>query len=106
MGKMYGTLSNATSALKDIQKDMDVEKLEKMREDMEDIKDTQNEMKEFFNEYANEDMEGIEDDLAELEDQMNKDDAVELPDANKNKIQQPQVAEKNDDEKELEGFLD
>jgi hypothetical protein len=106
MGKMYGTLSNATSALKDIQKDMDVEKLEKMREDMEDIKDTQNEMKEFFAEYANEDMEGIEDDLKELEDEIDQDDKVELPDANKNKIHQPSVEVKNDDEKELEGFLD
>ena len=106
MGKMYGVLSNATDTLKEIQKDMNVEKLEQMREDMDEIKDTQNEMNDFFKEYADADMEGIDDDLAELENELDKDDAVDLPDANKNQIEQPKVDVKNDDEKELEGFLE
>ena len=105
MGKMYNVLSGATDALKEVQKDMNVEKLEQMREDMDEIKDTQNEMNDFFKEYADADMEGIDDDLAELEDEMEKEDAVDLPDANKNKIEQPKVDVKNDEEKELEGFL-
>ena len=104
MGKMYNVLSNATNTLKEVQKDMNVEKLEQMREDMDEIKDTQNEMNDFFKEYADADMEGIDDDLAELEDEMEKEDKVDLPDANKQKIE-PKVEVKNDDEAELEGFL-
>ena len=105
MGKMYNVLSNATNTLKEVQKDMNVEKLEKMREDMDDIKDTQNEMNDFFKEYADADMEGIDDDLAELEDEMEKEDKVDLPDANKQKIEQPKVEVKHDDAAELEDFL-
>ena len=105
MGKMYNVLSNATNTLKEVQKDMNVEKLEQMREDMDEIKDTQNEMNDFFKEYADADMEGIDDDLAELQDEMEKEDAVNLPDANKNKIEQPKDEVKNDDAKALEEFL-
>lgn len=60
---IFETLKNANSVLTEANKGMNIEDLEKLREQMDDMKDVQNEMQEFFKSAATTEDEDVENEL-------------------------------------------
>jgi hypothetical protein len=93
-------LEKGNEVLKNLQSECNIEKWEKISEDMQDIKDQQDEINQFFRDRN---MDDVDDDVEEemnklMEDEKN-DIENELPSANKNDIYIEGVSNKNDGEK-------
>jgi hypothetical protein len=93
-------LEKGNEVLKNLQSECNIEKWEKISEDMQDIKDQQDEINQFFRDRN---IENVDDDVEEemnklMEDEKN-DIENELPSANKNDIYIEGVSNKNDVEK-------
>ena len=93
-------LEKGNEVLKNLQSECNIEKWEKISEDMQDIKDQQDEINQFFRDRN---MDDVDDDVEEemnklMEDEKN-DIENELPSANKNDIYIEGVSNKNDVEK-------
>ena len=100
------TIKNTNAVVKEAAKEMNIEELDKMKEDMEELKADQEELTGFFKEYGEQNTEDVEEDLAELEAQMEKEEAGELPSANVEVLNpsQPQKVQ-NKEEDDLNKFL-
>jgi charged multivesicular body protein 4 len=84
---IFETLKNANSVLTEANKGMNIEDLERLREQMDDMKDVQNEMQEFFKSAATTEDEDVENELEELQAQLEGDKAsFDLPEAKKGKF--------------------
>ena len=93
-------LEKGNEVLKNLQSECNIEKWEKISEDMQDIKDQQDEINQFFRDRN---MDDVDDDVEEemnklMEDEKN-DIENELPSANKNDIYIEGVSNKNEVEK-------
>ena len=106
-GMMKGTMEaikNANMVIKEAQKDLNVEDMENIKDDMVELKQAQAEMGDFFAEYTNADNDEVEDELAALEEEMAKQDTGALPMANNEKINK-QKNNLNRDEDALNQFM-
>ena len=103
MKKVFETISSTNQVIKETSKGVDVEAIEKVREDMEELKDSQKEMGDFFAEYNQEGDAEVEDELEQLEADMAKEE-VNLPEAHKESV--PEAKVKEDTKKEEEALGD
>ncbi len=76
------TIKNTNAVVKEAAKELNIDELDKMKEEMDDLKADQEELTGFFKEYGQQNTEDVGEDLAELEAQMEKEEAGELPSAN------------------------
>ena len=89
-------LEKGNEVLKNLQNECNIEKWEKISEDMNDIKEQQDEINQFFRDKNIEDIDNdIENEMNKL---MESDNDIELPSANKNEIYIEE--EKNENKKE------
>ncbi|MCQ2820193.1 MAG: SNF7 family protein [archaeon] len=105
MSDVYKVLQSSTQAVKEKNKLLDVDKLDAMKDDMEELKAQQEEVNTFFAEYNQEGNEELEDDLAALQEEIAKEDN-QLPAAHQeevNVVKEPKVQEA--DAKALEDFM-
>ena len=100
------TIKNTNAVVKEAAKELNIDELDKMKEEMDDLKADQEELTGFFKEYGEQNTEDVEEDLAELEAQMEKEEAGELPSANVEVLNpsQPQKVQ-NKEEDDLNKFL-
>jgi len=100
------TIKNTNAVVKEAAKELNIDELDKMKEEMDDLKADQEELTGFFKEYGEQNNEDVEEDLAELEAQMEKEEAGELPSANVEVLNpsQPQKVQ-NKEEDDLNKFL-
>ena len=103
MKKVFETISSTNQVIKETSKGVDVEAIEKVREDMEELKDSQKEMGDFFAEYNQEGDAEVEDELEQLEADIAKED-VTLPEAHKESV--PEQKGKEETKKEEEALGD
>ena len=92
-------LEKGNEVLKNLQSECNIEKWEKISEDMQDIKDQQDEINQFFRDRNIENVDDdVEDEMNKLMESENNDIENELPSANKNEIYIEE--EKNENKKE------
>ena len=93
-------LEKGNEVLKNLQSECNIEKWEKISEDMQDIKDQQDEINQFFRDRNMDDVDDdVEEEMNKLMESENNDIENELPSANKNDIYIEGVSNKNDVEK-------
>ena len=98
------TIKYTNSIVQEAMKELNVESLEDLKEEMEEAKAAQKEIADFFTDYANEDMDEVEDELAQLEAEEAQKAKNLIPSANKGVIEEPKNKVKND-ELNLDNFL-
>ena len=92
-------LEKGNEVLKNLQSECNIEKWEKISEDMQDIKDQQDEINQFFRDRNMDDVDDdVEEEMNKLMESENNDIENELPSANKNEIYIEE--EKNENKKE------
>ena len=92
-------LEKGNEVLKNLQSECNIEKWEKISEDMQDIKDQQDEINQFFRDRNIENVDDdVEEEMNKLMESENNDIENELPSANKNEIYIEE--EKNENKKE------
>ena len=104
MKDIIGTLKQTSQVVKEANKEINIEDLEDMKEQMDEVKADQEELNNFFKDYAEENQEDVDEELEELEQQMAEEDTGALPMANKEQLNQVQ-AQKNAEEEDLNNFL-
>ena len=97
---VFNVLKQGNAALAQLQKEINVEKLQEVAEELEDLKEKNNEITEFFKEKGiEENEEELDDELNKLIDTVQKEDAkVDLPQANKEVLEEDNK-EENEQEK-------
>ena len=96
-------LEKGNEVLKNLQSECNIEKWEKISEDMQDIKDQQDEINQFFRDRNMNDVDDdVEEEMTKLMESEKNDIENELPSANKNDIYIENITNKNDDEKMAE----
>ena len=92
-------LEKGNEVLKNLQSECNIEKWEKISDDMQDIKDQQDEINQFFRDRNIENVDDdVEEEMNKLMESENNDIENELPSANKNEIYIEE--EKNENKKE------
>ena len=92
-------LEKGNEVLKNLQSECNIEKWEKLSEDMQDMKDQQDEINQFFRDRNMDDVDDdVEEEMNKLMESENNDIENELPSANKNEIYIEE--EKNENKKE------
>ena len=92
-------LEKGNEVLKNLQSECNIEKWEKISEDMQDIKDQQDEINQFFRDRNMDDVDDdVEEEMNKLMESENNDIENKLPSANKNEIYIEE--EKNENKKE------
>ena len=92
-------LEKGNEVLKNLQSECNIEKWEKISDDMQDIKDQQDEINQFFRDRNMDDVDDdVEEEMNKLMESENNDIENELPSANKNEIYIEE--EKNENKKE------
>ena len=106
MKAVFQTITSTNEVIKQTGKDLNIETIEKAREDMQDIKDQQAEMNDLFKEYAEEGNEEVDEELENLEKEI-ADQEVNLPAANKEEViaEPPQKDNIKKEEEALGDFL-
>ena len=96
-------LEKGNEVLKNLQSECNIEKWEKISEDMQDIKDQQDEINQFFRDRNMNDVDDdVEEEMPKLMESEKNDIENELPSANKNDIYIENITNKNEDEKMAE----
>ena len=96
-------LEKGNEVLKNLQSECNIEKWEKISDDMQDIKDQQDEINQFFRDRNIENVDDdVEEEMNKLMESENNDIENELPSANKNDIYIENITNKNDEEKMAE----
>ena len=96
-------LEKGNEVLKNLQSECNIEKWEKLSEDMQDMKDQQDEINQFFRDRNMDDVDDdVEEEMNKLMESEKNDIENELPSANKNDIYIENITNKNDDEKMAE----
>ena len=93
-------LEKGNEVLKNLQSECNIEKWEKISEDMQDIKDQQDEINQFFRDRNMNDVDDdVEEEMNKLMESENNDIENELPSANKNEIhiEENKTENKNED---------
>ena len=96
-------LEKGNEVLKNLQSECNIEKWEKISDDMQDIKDQQDEINQFFRDRNMNDVDDdVEEEMTKLMESEKNDIENELPSANKNDIYIENITNKNEDEKMAE----
>ena len=96
-------LEKGNEVLKNLQSECNIEKWEKISDDMQDIKDQQDEINQFFRDRNMNDVDDdVEEEMNKLMESEKNDIENELPSANKNDIYIENITNKNEDEKMAE----
>ena len=96
-------LEKGNEVLKNLQSECNIEKWEKISDDMQDIKDQQDEINQFFRDRNMNDVDDdVEEEMNKLMESEKNEIENELPSANKNDIYIENITNKNDDEKMAE----
>ena len=99
------TIKYTNSIVQEAMKELNVESLEDLKEEMEEAKTAQKEIADFFTDYANEDMDEVEDELAQLEAEEAQKDKNIIPSSNKGIIEKEPKNKVKNDELNLDNFL-
>ena len=99
------TIKYTNSIVQEAMKELNVESLEDLKEEMEEAKGAQKEIADFFTDYANEDMDEVEDELAQLEAEEAQKAKNIIPSANKGIIEKEPKNKVKNDELNLDNFL-
>ena len=98
-------LKQGNEILKKLQSEISVEKFQEIADDMEDVKEQQNEITEFFKNHgldAEKEDEEVDAELENLLASVQKEEGLDLPSANKEKLTDDNEKEKNkNDEKKV-----
>ena len=93
-------LEKGNEVLKNLQSECNIEKWEKLSEDMQDMKDQQDEINQFFRDRNMDDVDDdVEEEMNKLMESEKSDIENELPSANKNDIYIEGISNKNENEK-------
>ena len=93
-------LEKGNEVLKNLQSECNIEKWEKISDDMQDIKDQQDEINQFFRDRNMDDVDDdVEEEMNKLMESEKSDIENELPSANKNDIYIEGISNKNENEK-------
>ena len=97
---VFNVLKQGNAALAQLQKEVNIEKLQEVADDLENLKEKNDEITEFFKEKGiEENEEELDDELNKLIDTVQKEDAkVDLPQANKEVLEEDNK-EENEQEK-------
>ena len=96
-------LEKGNEVLKNLQSECNIEKWEKISDDMQDIKDQQDEINQFFRDRNMNDVDDdVEEEMTKLMESEKNDIENELPSANKNDIYIENITNKNEEEKMAE----
>ena len=99
------TIKYTNSIVQEAMKELNVESLEDLKEEMEEAKAAQKEIADFFTDYANEDMDEVEDELAQLEAEEAQKAKNIIPSVNKGIIEKEPKNKVKNDELNLDNFL-
>ena len=99
------TIKYTNSIVQEAMKELNVESLEDLKEEMEEAKAAQKEIADFFTDYANEDMDEVEDELAQLEAEEAQKAKNIIPSANKGITEKEPKNKVKNDELNLDNFL-
>ena len=99
------TIKYTNSIVQEAMKELNVESLEDLKEEMEEAKAAQKEIADFFTYYANEDMDEVEDELAQIEAEEAQKAKNIIPSANKGIIEKEPKNKVKNDELNLDNFL-
>ena len=99
------TIKYTNSIVQEAMKELNVESLEDLKEEMEEAKAAQKEIADFFTDYANEDMDEVENELAQLEAEEAQKAKNIIPSANKGIIEKEPKNKVKNDELNLDNFL-
>ena len=99
------TIKYTNSIVQEAMKELNVESLEDLKEEMEEAKAAQKEIADFFTDYANEDMDEVEDELAQIEAEEAQKAKNIIPSANKGIIEKEPKNKVKNDELNLDNFL-
>ena len=99
------TIKYTNSIVQEAMKELNVESLEDLKEEMEEAKTAQKEIADFFTDYANEDMDEVEDELAQIEAEEAQKAKNIIPSANKGIIEKEPKNKVKNDELNLDNFL-
>ena len=102
MLEIQKVLEKGNNVLKEMQKEMNVEKWEKIKDDMDELQEEQNEINQFFREHDI-DVQQADDEVNEMFNKMEKElglNEEKLPEAPKNKIVIDDNKEKEEEKKE------
>ena len=99
------TIKYTNSIVQEAMKELNVESLEDLKEEMEEAKAAQKEIADFFTDYLNEDMDEVEDELAQLEAEEAQKAKNIIPSANKGIIEKEPKNKVKNDELNLDNFL-
>ena len=93
---VFNVLKQGNAALEKLQKEVNIEKLQKISDELEDLKEQNKEITAFFKERGiEENEEELDDELSKLIDSVQKEEAkIDLPEANKEVIEEDNEGEK------------
>lgn len=97
-------LQQGNEALKNLQKEVNVEKWEQVKDDLDELKEKDNELTEFFKERGlnPDDVEdSVNKELEELMKLNSQEAEIDLPSANQEKVEVPETKEKEKEEKKM-----
>ena len=103
--EIMDTIKNTNVVIQDAMKELNIESLEDLKEQMEEVKAQQQEVTDFFTDYLNEGMEDVEDELNQLEEEEAQKAQNAIPSANKGIIEKNEAKKVKNDEFNLDNFL-
>ena len=90
-------LQEGNAALKKLQEEVNIEKLQAIKDEMDDLKEKNDEISEFFKERGIDDTEDVDDELNKLIATVQQEAEGELPSANKEKLEEEKENEKEEE---------
>ena len=98
---VFSVLKQGNEVLKKLQSEVNVEKFQEVADDLDELKDQNNELTEFFKARGIEDEEDVNEELDKLIDTVQKETGMELPDANKEVLEEEKTEEKVKEKKKV-----
>ena len=90
-------LQEGNAALKKLQEEVNIEKMQEIKEDLEELKDKNDEISQFFKDRGIDEEESVNDELNKLIASVQQEAEAELPTANKEKLEEEKQKEKNEE---------
>ena len=90
-------LQEGNAALKKLQEEVNIEKMQEIKEDLEELKDKNDEISQFFKDRGIDEEESVNDELNKLIASVQQETEAELPSANKEKLEEEKQKEKNEE---------
>ena len=90
-------LQQGNAALKKLQEEVNIEKMQEIKEDLEELRDKNDEISQFFKDRGIDEEESVNDELNKLIASVQQETEAELPSANKEKLEEEKQKEKNEE---------